>query len=142
MNLKVHHSAPVLFVSALGYHIVRLFLLRHDGRGLPRSPVLLNLLGALVLGVSILTGRITTPEYAASVIFVSTTCMLLVAGLAGRLIRFPLALPAYLFVLLGQRMLELGIHYAGLAPQSFFLSIWVGVAMGALYTKAIKVVTQ
>lgn len=135
MNFNVHHSSPVLFVSAMGYHILRLLTFRHDGTGLPRSVPLLHLMLALVVAVSALVGSVIQPQYSAGVHAASGLLMCAAVALLARVLNFPLGYAGYLFGLLAQRFIELGLHLAGLPQNSLVLGIWVGAALGALYSK-------
>lgn len=135
------HSWPVLFVSALVYHIGKLLTFRHDGRSLPRldGPFLIPLLALSTLAgfarYSVLSpGRPPLTWLLAQILFLA-----IVYGLV-RFFRKPALFSGFLLLTTGIDLLAAGagVLVPGLGASHLWgllLEGWGGTSLGVLYLR-------
>lgn len=130
-------SWPVLFVSALGYHIGRLLTFRHDGTGLPglHTPVT-ALLFALSVLVSLLRFALIQPELnLALVLLANLVFVVLLYGLVRGDVRMSALVPSYLLISIGIDLLLVILNAAVPVGAGLkgLVEVWSALAWVALY---------
>lgn len=135
---SIFTSWPVLFVSALMYHIGKILTFKHNGAGLPKlGSSFLPALSVLFLAASLARHLMYHPDMTAGGTMVTGVIFLGILYLIVQVTKKPLAFAGYLMTSMGLDVATVGVGLVlGPVPEvDAVASLWCLIAFTVLFSR-------